>query len=211
MIRKNMKGYGLWTVLLALFLLALISGGVLLALQKGVMQQQLSMRMQLLSQTIQFAQAEARRLGRSVWLCPVRLRVDGRINGCMRQLSVNEGAWAQGLLVYADQRGQNAGVYDSGEVVKTAFVDEQRYRLQVRQWRAQSKDRFMLLPLSVSQPQVRYGAWGWGEAEPIWLQLQLSIRNDPDHCQTIIIPPLGPEQTCQGDAMEKWAALCVCF
>ncbi|MGO3858890.1 GspH/FimT family pseudopilin [Neisseriaceae bacterium CLB008] len=207
---KNMQGVGLIELLLVVALLAAMSVGVLWSVQRGVAQQQLGLSMRQLGQTVQFAQAEAKRLGRSVWLCPVQRRVDGRINGCVRQLS--EDMWAQGLLVYADKPSLNAGVYDAGEVVRTAFVEEGRHRLQVRQWREQTHpQRFMLLPLAERQPQIRYGAWGWGEREPVWLQLQLSVPGQLGRCETLLMPPTGPPQRCQDDSGGAREVLCQCF
>ncbi|MBP6115704.1 MAG: GspH/FimT family pseudopilin [Neisseriaceae bacterium] len=212
MARINTQGFGLWELLLALGLLALMSGGLLLALQRSVAQQQLGLQMRFLGQTLQFAQLEAGRLGRPLWLCPVQLRVDGRINGCVRQLS--EDMWAQGLLVYADQPGLNMGSYDSGEVVRTVFVDERRHRLQLRQWREQGPSSALTLTsLPQRQPQIRYGVRGWGDAEPVWLQLQLSPQGRAaGECALLLLPPSGPPQYCQDlSNHSERARLCVCF
>lgn len=211
--KKNMLGFGLWELLLVLLLLGLLSVALLAPLPLSVARQQLGTQIRLLGQTIVFAQTEARRLGRPLWLCPVHLRVDGRINGCVRQLS--ESMWAQGLLVYADRPGLTAGGYDRAEAVRTMLIDERRHRLRVRIWREQPNG-FMLLPLPTRQPQILYGAQGWGEAEPVWLQVQLAGQGDPGRCQTLLVPPSGPLQYCQtgtegASELSKRAALCVCF
>ena len=209
--KHRASGFGLWELLLVLLLLALLSGTLLLRLQESVARQQVMSQLQRLGQTVRFAQAEGQRLAQPLWLCPVQLRVDGRINGCVRQLS--EAMWAQGVLVYADRPGQRSGVYDGGEVVRTALLDERRYRLRLRVWR-QQPDRFMLLPWPDRAPQVAYGAQGWGATEPVWLQLQLALQTDPQRCTTLLVPPSGPLQRCDdGMAQEGMGreALCVCF
>lgn len=208
--RKNMLAFGVWELLLVLVLLALLGGMLLGPLQRSVARQQLNTQMRLLAQTVLYAQTEAQRMGRPLWLCPVQLRSDGRINGCVRQLS--EAVWAQGLLLYADRLGQTSGEYDRAEVVRTALLDDRRYRLRVRIWR-QQPGRFMLLPLPTRLPQVAYGAQGWGGEAPVWLQLQLSLANEPQQCRTLIVPPSGPLQRCRDPGADPHgvAALCVCF
>ncbi len=211
--KKRTSGFGLWELLLVLLLLGLLSGTLWWLWQPSLARQQLGSQLQRLGQTIRLAQSEGLRQGQPLWLCPVRLRVDGRINGCVGQLS--EAMWAQGFLLYADRPGQRPGVYDHDEVIKTVLVDEHRYRLRVRIWRQQAS-RFMLLPWPERMPQVMHGAQGWGAQAPVWLQLQLARHSEPQRCLTLLVPPSGPLQQCaeqhgEPEGGPNMEALCVCF